>query len=444
MRRKNLMTALMCTACLAVSAPAGVMAEETTEAVTETEAESEDGTEAGTEAGSEDGTEAENESETEKAAPLERPDYRALDYVTLGEYKGLVVVPSSTEATEDEISNQIENDAMTADVFEEHTEGTVEDGDLVCIDFVGTLDGEAFDGGTAKDTDLEIGSHTFIDGFEDGLIGVNVGETIDLPLTFPEDYFNTDLAGKEVVFEVTVNSIKTMPELTDDLVNTMTQGLYTDVDSYKESIRQSIEDSKKESRDSEIRSQLLTMVASGSTIEDYPQEMLDYGRENMTSFYKEQAELYQMEYEDFLSTFFGLTEEQFNEQVDLMTRQNLQQELYLKAIAETEGMEISDEEYTQGCEDYAEYYGYESTEELVAEYGESMIRASLLQDKVMDFIVENAVIEESEQSETEASSEAVSESEDATEASDESSAEDSTESTSEQETDASSEEQTEA
>lgn len=119
-----------------------------------------------------------------------------------------------------------------SDILEEVTEGTVEEGDTANIDYEGKLHGEAFEGGTAKEYGSEIGSGTFIPGFEDGLVGVKIGDTVDLPLTFPENY-TEELAGKDVVFTVTVNSVKRMPELTDDLVNQITDGEYTDVASYK-------------------------------------------------------------------------------------------------------------------------------------------------------------------------------------------------------------------
>ena len=208
MRRKNLMTALLCAAVVAAStvmAPGVVMAEET-EAVTE----------ASTEAATEADTEALTEASTEEALELaERPDYKALDYVELGEYKGLTVEVEPTAVSDDEVLKQIRANAGS-DILEEVTEGTVEEGDTANIDYEGKLDGEAFEGGTAKDTDLEIGSGTFIPGFEDGLVGVKIGDTVDLPLTFPENY-TEELAGKDVVFTVTVNSVKRMPELTDEV-----------------------------------------------------------------------------------------------------------------------------------------------------------------------------------------------------------------------------------
>lgn len=372
MKRKHLMAMLLCAACLATTS-AAVLAEET---------------EAVTEASTETDTEAE---ETE--AKAERPDYKAADYVTLGEYKGLKVQIDLT-ASEDEIEEELNSAISQADVMEEITEGTVAEGDIVSIDYEGKLDGEAFDGGTAKDYDLEIGSGSFIDGFEDGLIGVNVGDTVDLNLTFPENYFSEDLAGQEVVFTVTVHAIKRMPELTDELVSTMTDGEYTTVDDYKASIRASLEEEKAGQRDAMIMSELFTQVAANTTINEYPEVMVDYGVQEMNDYYVDMAESFSMEFADFLSMYLGMTEEEFNEQVVLAVQQNLQQEMYLKAIAETEGIELTEEEYEAGCEKYAETYGMESAEELVENYGESVVRLSLLQEKVLEFLKESAVIEE--------------------------------------------------
>lgn len=393
MRRKSLMTALMCTFCLAastVAAPMMTMAEET-EAVTEAVTEAE-----------ETGAGDEPETEETEAVP-ERPDYRASDYVTLGEYKGLSVNLDALKVTDEDVEEEIRYDVQMADALETVTEGTIQEGDSANIDYEGKLNGEAFDGGTAKGYDLVIGSNSFIDGFEDGLIGVAVGETVDLPLTFPENYFSEDLAGKEVVFTVTVNEIKRVPELTDELANTISDGEYTDAESYRNSVREMLEESNESQKESYIKSELLTQVANISKINEYPQEMIDYGFNNTVSYYKDYAEEYSMEYEDFLATYMGMTEEEFNEEVTSFVQQSLQQEMYLKAIAETEGMEISDDEYTAGCERYASDYGYETTEELIADYGESVIRISLLQEKVLDFLMDNAVIEVESESETESS-----------------------------------------
>lgn len=379
MRRKNMMTAVMCTLCLAVSAvsPVTVLAEET-ESVTE----------AGSEAG-------------EAAIVTDRPDYTASDYVELGEYKGLQVTKGSSEVTDDEILEEITHDVSLADKLETLTEGTVQKWDTANIDFEGKLNGEAFDGGTSKGYDLEIGSGSFIEGFEDGLVGVKVGQTVDLPLTFPENYGSADLAGKDVVFTVTVNEIKRAPELTDELVNTISDGAYSDVDSYRESLRSELQSGKESTLESQMKADLLSQVAAGSTIKDYPQEVIDYLVDNNRTYYENYAAAYSMEYADFLTQYLGMTEEQFEEETLAQAKDFMQQELYLTAIAEAEGIAVSDEEFTQETQKYAEQYGFDSTEEFIAQNGERNIRASILQGKVLDFLLENAVITEASETEAE-------------------------------------------
>lgn len=401
MRRKNMMTALICAVCLA-AAPTAAIAQET-EAVTEAVSEA---AEEATEAGSEEGTEAETEEE-----PLVRPQYRALDYVTLGEYKGLNIQVNPVSVSEEEIdaetasSMQMYGDA----VYETVTEGEVQSGDTANIDYEGKLDGEAFDGGTSKGYDLEIGSGTFIAGFEDGLIGVGIGETVDLPLTFPENYA-AELAGKDVIFTVTVNEVKRMKELTDELINEVTEGEYADLASYKENIRTMLEENAAVTRENAIKTEILTQIASNSEITEYPQEMVDYSVADMTNYYESYAAMYGMEFAEFLNAYFGLSEEEFTEQAVTVVKQNLQQELYVKAIAETENIEIDDEEYAAGCQKYMDDYGFESVEALVeAIGGEETMRLSLLLDETYEYLLENSIVEDLVESGAEAETEAVTE-----------------------------------
>ena len=227
-----------------------------------------------------------------------------------------------------------------------------------------------------------------------------------------------------------------MPELTDDLVNQITDGEYTDVASYKESVRKDLEDAKAASRPSEINNSLLTQIAATSTIKEYPQELVDYAANNMKNYYKQQAESSSMEFADFLSTYFSMDEDTFNEQVDLVVKQNLRAELYLKAIAEAEDIELTDEEYEAKCEEYAENYGYDSVEKFKSAYTENEIRLSALEDKVLEFLSDNATVVEKSEDETEASSEA--------EASTEATSEDGTEAAVETETEAATEAATDA
>ena len=146
-------------------------------------------------------------------------DLNILDYVDLGDYKGIELTKSITKVTDDEVTNEMESKAVELT----GSDVTVEDGDTAIIDFVGKLNGVAFDGGTASNYELEIGSGSFIDGFEDGLKKKKKGDTVDLNLTFPESYPSTELAGKDVVFTVTVNGVKRKPQLNDEWLATKTK-----------------------------------------------------------------------------------------------------------------------------------------------------------------------------------------------------------------------------
>ena len=144
----------------------------------------------------------------------------------------------------------------------------------------------------------------------------------------------------------------------------ISDGEYTDVDAYKESVKETLIKNKEDSRDSEIKSDILSQISANSTVRDYPQEMLDYGLTNMQNAYKQMASQYDMEYADLLQNYFGMTEEQFNEEALNVVKQNLDAEMYLKAIAEKEGIEVSDDDYEAACQRYADTYGYDSVDDL--------------------------------------------------------------------------------
>ena len=393
------------------SATAETEIETKTGAADETETETEAASENATEALSEAADAAEAEAEEEELG--ERPDYKALDYVTLGEYKGLqVTVAPVQEVTDEDVKATEEAAIKNAELYEERTEGTVKEGDIVNIDYEGKKDGVAFDGGTAQGYNLEIGSGTFIDGFEEGLIGVKVGDTVDLDLTFPENYQSEDLAGQAVVFTVKVNAIEVVPEkITDDMANQLSSGEYTTAEEYEQSVRDSLAANYQKTYENSIYNDLMTQLYNLCTINEYPQDLVDYGKASMKKTYTSYAEAYGMSFTDFISGYFGMDEETFDSTCEEYVKQTLQQELILKAIAEQEEFTVSDEDYQTGCERYMENQGYSSVEDLEEAYGEATIRMSVLLDKTLDFVRDNAIITESEktEAETEASTEEVTE-----------------------------------
>ena len=399
-----------------------------TETESESETVSETETETGSESESETGSEAESESETETEFNVaDLPEYDASEYVTLGEYKDLTVEVAPVEVTDEQVMDKIASETKQT-----LTEGTVESGDTVNIDYVGKIDGEEFDGGSAEGYDLEIGSCTFIDGFEDGIIGMQVGDTKDLELKFPEDYHSTDLAGKDVVFTVTVNSISRVPELTDEVADSVVEGMTAEA--YQESVRQDLEDQAKESQKTEAEQKLLQAVYENATIDGYPEENLQYTIKRATDYYEWLASMYGMSLDDYLKNY-GMTQDEFNEQIQPVAEEALGEEMTLLAIAKEENIEVSDEEYEAGLARYAEAQGMDDPSKLEEAYGENYIKNSLLQEKVLDFLYENATIEEV--AETEAESESESETEAASEVASEEETE--TETTTETETESESE-----
>lgn len=233
---------------------------------------------------------------------------KASDYVDLPDYSNIPVsVPAKHEVTDDEVESMVQYQ-LSGDASYQEVEGktTVESGDTVNIDYVGKKDGKAFDGGTASDYNLTIGSNSFIDGFEDGLIGKKVGETVDLDLTFPTDYSNADLAGQDVVFTVTINKIVELvtPELTDDWVAKQNITGVSTVDEFRTYIRKQAEDYYQQNYDTSVEAEILNYLTENSTFKkDPPEAMVDRYYNNMVTYYSQQ--LYQ-QYGMDLDTYTSL------------------------------------------------------------------------------------------------------------------------------------------
>ena len=387
MKRRFMMAALLCLTMMAAGCSNGNT--KTTE------------TGAGTEAATEAASEAETGAQTDTAA-AKRPDYKALDYVTLGEYKGLPVTLASTAVTDEEIDAEISSTLSQSDKMETLEEGTVENGDIANIDYEGTKDGVAFDGGTDKGYDLSIGSGTFIEGFEEGLIGKKVGESVDLNLTFPENYGSTELAGQDVVFHVTINSIKRAPELTDELAAELSDSEYKTVDAYRENVRKTLQEQKASTRDSQKTNDLMTQVYNNATINDYPEDLVAFMKDQYVDYYAQYAAQSEMELSDFIEQNLQTTEEDFYAQMEEMARQGLRQEMLLKAIAEAEELALDDTEYQERAQKYVDMMGLENIEALENQYGKKVVETNLLLDKALELVEENAVVTDPDEADTEA------------------------------------------
>ena len=253
------------------------------------------------------------------------------------------------------------------------------------IDYVGKKDGVAFDGGTASGYDLKLGSNTFIDGFEDGLIGAVKGQKLDLDLTFPEGYPSEDLAGQAVVFEVTVNAVKTPSELNDDLVMANTD--YKTLEEYREATRNDLEKQAADNAEYQKQSSVFQTIMNNSQVVA-SEESIQAAYDEAMTYYETMATNSGMELETLVG-YYGMDLDTFKAQVRMQAEENAKQQLVINAIADKEGIKVTDEE----LESMAEEYGFESVDKMKESAGENVVNESLLTNLVLKFVSDNAVAE---------------------------------------------------
>lgn len=323
-------------------------------------------------------TEGTKESTTTTASDI---DYSK--YVTLGTYKGIEVTKQPVEVTEEEVEAQIQTTLTNSAVKEEITDrDTVAEGDVANIDYEGLLDGVAFDGGTAQGYDLTIGSGQFVPGFEEQLIDAKVGEKKSIDVTFPDTY-SEELAGKAVVFNVTINSIskEVVPELTDEFVQGISDA--KTIDEYKEVVKNDLTKSKEDQAESTKQGDIWTAVKENCEIKEYPQELVDKYSEQITNMYSAYAEQAGVEMNEFMTTYFGMSVEDYAKQV-------AGEEMIFKLIVKDAGLTVSDDVFKTKADELATTYGYESADALIETYGEDELKDSILWEVMMDYLSENA------------------------------------------------------
>ncbi len=359
-------------------------------------------------------------------------------YVTLGDYKNLTVEVASPEVTDDEVASYIQyvQNSMAATV--EVTDRAVQTGDTVNIDYAGKYadSGEAFDGGTAQGYNLTIGSHTFIDGFEDGLIGAELGQTLDLNLKFPDSYSNADLAGKDVIFTVTVNKILIKPDFDDAYVATLgIEGVST-VDELSNYIKEKLMEDKQTSYDTSVQNEALEAATNGCMFENPPQAMLDRFAGLYADQMEQVAQYYSASYGQSMTADSVLqvlmSQEGYSgEAEDYKAEQALKlakQYIMLGAIAAQEGIEVTEDELNEKLTSDMETANASAADsdkvDSLDAYKETIdvenIRESLLSKKVIEFLAANAnVVEPSDDDNAEATEETAAEesTEEATDAS---------------------------
>lgn len=311
------------------------------------------------------------------------------DYVTLPEYKGIEVEVDAIHVTEDEIDAYIKAALNNASVMEEVTDRAVEEGDIVNIDYVGKKDGVAFEGGTSPEGgyDLTIGSGRFIEGFEDGLIGVKKGETVELDLAFPEEYENELLAGQAVVFTVTVNKITTsvVPELTDEVVPTLAEECKT-IDEYKKYVADLLLEEETKNYHNTIGGTVFGKVFNEATVENIPKDMITKYKELQRKMAESFAGIYQTDLETYITQGLQQTMEEFEAQIEAMANDMAKENLIIYAIAKKEGLSVTEQEIRDFAEESFEQSGAKSADAYIEQVGKDEIETFLLSEKVMEVL----------------------------------------------------------
>jgi trigger factor len=288
------------------------------------------------------------------------------------------VKKETTLDTDEEVDARIQQE-REKQATEAEVEGrAVVEGDTVNLDYSGSVDGVAFAGGTAQGQSIELSENSgYIDGFADGLIGVTPGSTVDLTLTFPTDYHAADMAGKTVVFTVTVHYIQgeqITPELTDAFVTEFTGGDYTTVEAFRTFYRNYLDAAAAEKAHANALNTLWSAVFENTTFHQVPTEQVSYYHAQLKAQYESYAASYGMSYETILS-LYGLTDESLKTQAE----QYAKQDLVFYAIVKAESITVTEEEYTAGLADYAASSGVSSAE-MEAYYGKDYIMESLVCD----------------------------------------------------------------
>lgn len=316
------------------------------------------------------------------------------DEIKITQYKKVEVpkVEDKEEITDETVESTIQSNLESMAETKEVKGRAVKDGDIVNIDFTGKMDGEKFDGGSAEGYDLTIGSDSFIDGFEDSIIGHNTGDKFDWNGKFPDDYQSTDLAGKDVTFTIKVNSIKekTVPELMDETVAKLSDEAKT-VEEYKKEVKKELEDNAQEEYENSLYTSVWQEVLDNTEVKKYPEGKKEEIAEKLTENYEQIAQTYSMDFDDFLETQMGMTREQFDEQALEAAEKSVKSQMATKAIAEEEKIELDDASYEEQLKKIADQYQYESVDKMKEQVDEEDLKNTALNNLVVAWVADHCV-----------------------------------------------------
>lgn len=312
------------------------------------------------------------------------------DMVTVNKYKGLKVSAVETaEVTDAEVDDSIAYTMMVtaAEYADEYgiKDRAAADGDTVLINYEGKLNGVAFEGGTAENQTLTLGSNTFIDGFEDAIIGHMPGETFDINVTFPEEYGNEELNGQAVVFTIVFHAI--VPTQITDEIATAIAGKEITVEDYKKQVKEDLEVSNQETAESDYENAVYKEFLNNCKMDKYPEEELNKWIAIMEDSYAMYASYYGMEVDEFLKMYYQTS-------CESLAKEQILFKYATELVAEEEGLTLSLEEYEKIASTEAANFGYESLEAYETSYeeyyGEGYLESYILQNKVMEWLVKNS------------------------------------------------------
>lgn len=321
---------------------------------------------------------------------LKATDYKVEKYVKLNDYMNMTVeISQEYNITDDAVKQYIESLIADAPIYETSDKTTVESGDIVNIDYVGKVDGEEFTGGSAQGAHLTIGSGTFIDGFEDGLIGKNVGETVDLNLTFPDNYTNdTTLAGKDVVFTVTINSIDTATDVAyDDLTDEyISENFGIDsVDEFKSQAKSRLESTAEYYKMQEVQPAVLAKLLEECEV-TLPDGLLDQRVQEYKDRVSKAVEESGKSFEDYI----GQSEDDYYADIDSRMEESLKEELILEAIVKDMDLSISESDFNDFVDQFMAQYSFTSKDEFYNEYGgEDYIKLSYAENQALSKVMQS-------------------------------------------------------
>ena len=311
--------------------------------------------------------------------------------VTLGDYKGIEVEKKEAEVSEEEITAEIDKAREANSRLITIEDRATEDGDTVIIDFDGYVDGKQFEGGYAEDYTLVLGSHSFIDNFEDQLVGKNLGEDVEVNVTFPEEYHVDELKGKPALFKVKIKEIqkKELPELDDDFAQDVSD--FDTLDEYKADVEKKILENKENQIKREQEDQIIEKIIEKAQME-IPQQMITAQTRQMTQEFAQRLQSQGLSLEQYMQ-FTGLTPQKMMEDLEPQALKRIQSRLVLEAVVAAENIEASDEEIDKELENMASMYQMEidKLKELIGDDEKKQIGMDLAVQKAVEFVVKEAV-----------------------------------------------------